>query len=239
MNGWAFAAVACALAVGFVSPSRRDVALSRLSPRPAVRERAPLTRRLNQSRGARPRWARDGRVARRRGTALVDLCDALASELRAGATPRAAIQRAAQDEPLLRDLAVAARSPAGDVPSALRRLGRLPGGSGAGDLAAAWLVCDATGAGLATPAARLAAALRDEAQVRREVAAQLAGPKATAVLLAALPAVGLLMGVALGARPLHLLLGTAAGPALLVPGLLLELVGLLWTLQIARRAVPP
>lgn len=251
MNGWAFASIGCALAVGLVATRPRDVAIRRLetamispgSRRSRVRS-APGSRSLSvhvpgsgASRG-RPSLP-DRHAATRRRAAVADLADALASELRAGASPRAALQRAAQDEPMLAVLAAVARSPASDVPSALREVGALPGGGGAGDLAVAWLVCESTGGGLATPAARLAGALRDDAQVRREVAAQLAGPKATAALLAMLPVFGLVMGAGLGADPLHLLLGTPAGPALLGPGLALELIGVLWTVLIARRAAPP
>ncbi|MGZ4593312.1 MAG: type II secretion system F family protein [Actinomycetes bacterium] len=241
MNGWALASVTCALATGVALQRPRDVALRRLGARPrsagAARTGGPVRRRVAAARARPRRW--DHRLADRRRRAVVELADAVASELRAGATPRAAVLRAAQDDPLLAGVAAAARSPAGDVAGALHELGTLPGAGGATDLAAAWLVCESTGGGLATPAARLAGALRDEAQVRREVAAQLAGPRATAVLLAALPAFGLLMGAALGAHPVGLLLGTEVGRALLVPGLSLELVGILWTRRIARRASLP
>ena len=71
------------------------------------------------------------------------------------------------------------------------------------------------------------------------MAAQLAGPRATAVLLALLPAFGLAMGNALGADPLAVLVGTPLGQGCLVLGLLLEAAGLLWTARITRRAEPP
>lgn len=254
VNGSAFASIVCALAVGLALPRPRDMAIRRLeagrsSPgshrsrarsQPASRSQSVDLPGTAARRPARPRpWPASRRAATRRRSAVAELVDALASELRAGASPRAALHRAARDEPMLAGLAAAARSPAGDVAAALREVGALPGGSGAGDLGAAWLVCESTGGGLATPAARLAGALRDDAQVRREVAAQLAGPKATAALLAMLPAFGLAMGAALGADPLHLLLETPVGPALLGSGLALELLGVLWTVLIARRAAPP
>ena len=71
------------------------------------------------------------------------------------------------------------------------------------------------------------------------MAAQLAGPRATAVLLALLPVFGLAMGNALGADPLAVLVGTPVGRGCLVLGLLLEVAGLLWTARITRRAEPP
>jgi tight adherence protein B len=47
------------------------------------------------------------------------------------------------------------------------------------------------------------------------------------------------MGGALGADPLSVLVGTPAGRACLLVGLLLEAIGLLWTARITRRAEPP
>ena len=69
------------------------------------------------------------------------------------------------------------------------------------DLAAAWRLVEVTGARLAARPARLAEAARTDEAVRREVAAQLAGPRATALLLALLPAAGVLLGTGLGADP--------------------------------------
>jgi tight adherence protein B len=59
------------------------------------------------------------------------------------------------------------------------------------------------------------------------------------VLLALLPAFGWLMGSALGADPLGVLVGTPLGLSCLVVGLLLETAGLLWTARITRGAEPP
>ena len=103
--------------------------------------------------------------------------------------------------------------------SALSDLALLPGGAVARDLATAWLVCETTGGRLAAPVARLAGGWRDEEQVRREVRAQLAGPRATAVLLAGLPLVGLAMGTALGADPVALVRQPSVAVAVLAPGL--------------------
>jgi tight adherence protein B len=179
-----------------------------------------------------------GRRSQHGRESIIELAEALAAELRTGAAPRTAMLRAAEGEPLLHWVAVAARSPAGDVAAALRDLAALPGAAGAADLAAAWSVTETTGGSLATPVGRIAGGLRDDEQVRREVSAQLAGPRATAVLLAVLPLFGLLLGSALGAAPLPLLVASPVGPVLLVPGLLLELAGVLWTLRITRRAGP-
>ena len=124
---------------------------------------------------------------------------------------------ATRDQPRFVAVAAAARSPAGDVVSALHELATLAGGATAADLATAWMVCETTGGQLAAPVARLAGAWRDDEQVRREVTAALAGPRATAVLLAGLPLAGLAMGAALGADPVALLRQPSVALVVLVP----------------------
>ena len=179
------------------------------------------------------------REAARRRAAVIELCSALGAELRSGATARDALIAASRDVAAVEHLAAVAAAPHGDVAQALRATAELDGGAGLRGLAACWQVSEGSGSGLAPAVSRLAATLRDEEQVRREVAAQLAGPRATAVLLALLPVFGLAMGNALGANPLNVLIGTPLGQGCLVLGLLLEAVGLLWTARITRRAEPP
>lgn len=179
------------------------------------------------------------RGAARRRAAVIELCSALGAELRAGATARDALISASRDVPDVQHLAGVAAAPHGDVVQALRATAGRDGGAGLRRLAACWQVSERSGSGLAPSVSRLAARLRDEEQTRREVAAQLAGPRATAVLLALLPAFGLAMGNALGADPLAVLVGTPLGRGCLVLGLLLEAAGLLWTARITRGAEPP
>ena len=167
---------------------------------------------------------------------LIELADALAAELQAGAAPREALWRASRDQPRFAAVAAVARSPAGDVVPVLHELARLSGGAGAADLATAWVVCETTGGRLTGPVARLAGAWRDDEQVRREVTAALAGPRATAVLLAGLPLAGLAMGASLGADPAATFREPAVAMVVVVPGLLLEVAGLVWTAGIMRRA---
>ena len=71
---------------------------------------------------------------------------------------------------------------------------------------------------------------------RRAVEAELAGPRATAGLLAVLPLGGLLLAAGLGADPVHQLLHTPLGAACAVLGVGLDLLGLAWTARLVRRA---
>ena len=103
-------------------------------------------------------------------------------------------------------------------------------------LAAAWRVGAERGGTLATVLDGLAAALRDEETQRQEITTQLAGPRATARLLAALPLLGSVMAAALGSDPAAFLLGTPAGLGCLAAGLTLNLVGFWWTHRLASAA---
>jgi tight adherence protein B len=70
------------------------------------------------------------------------------------------------------------------------------------------------------------------------VRAELAGPRATAGVLTALPALGVGLGQLMGADPIGVLRGGVLGQALLVVGIGLIALGRVWTEQILRRAVP-
>ncbi|WP_380286201.1 type II secretion system F family protein [Kitasatospora purpeofusca] len=184
--------------------------------------------------------------ARLRAAAVVELCAGLAGELRGGAVPEQALHlvttRIAADPVTLRRLGAepVARLAAGrygaDVPAAFRLLAELPGGSGAAAVAACWEVASTGGSGLAAGLDGVAEALRVERAFAEEIAAELAAPRTTIAVLAALPLAGLLLGAALGARPLEVLLHTPAGLACLVAGAALEALGLAWTARIVRAA---
>ncbi|MFE9449067.1 type II secretion system F family protein [Streptomyces sp. NPDC006739] len=192
----------------------------------------PLLRRLRRAR--EDRTAREGRV-----DAVIGLCGALAGEVRAGRQPGEALLRAARDCGGLGDAqaaVVAAARFGGDVPGALTVAARSPGAEGLSGLAACWRVAVDQGAGLAAGLDRLDGALRAERDQRADLRAQLSGARATAVLLAALPVLGLLLGSAMGAHPLHVLLHTGAGLGCLVVGAVFEAVGMWWVTRIVREA---
>ncbi|WP_181140558.1 type II secretion system F family protein [Streptomyces sp. Ru62] len=192
----------------------------------------PLLRRMRLARQAR-------HTRERRADAVIALCGGLAGEVRAGRQPGEALLRAARDSGGLGDAqaaVVAAARFGGDVPGALAVAARQPGAEGLLGLAACWRVAVDQGAGLATGLDRLDGALRAERDQRSDVRAQLSGAGATAVLLAALPALGLLLGSAMGADPLRVLLHSGAGLGCLAAGALFETAGMWWAMRIVRGA---
>jgi tight adherence protein B len=183
--------------------------------------------------------AHERRTRERRQDAVIALCGALAGEVRAGRQPGEALLCAAHDSGGLGDAQAAVLAAArfgGDVPGALAAAAGQPGAEGLRGLAACWRVAVDQGAGLAAGLDRLEGALRAERDQRSDLRAQLAGARATAVMLAGLPVLGLLLGVALGSDPLHVLLHTGAGLGCLLAGGVLESLGVWWVARIVRGA---
>jgi tight adherence protein B len=175
-------------------------------------------------------------VADRRAEQVLAMCEALASELRAGQPPVTALASAVED---WRELApvTAAAALGADVPAALRDLGRLPGAGQVRIVAAAWQVAHRSGAGLSGALAMAAERLRSERATARVVATEMAAAQATARLLAVLPIGVLLLGSGLGGDPFGFLLDTTAGLVCLSCGLALEYAGLSWLARIADQVV--
>lgn len=172
-------------------------------------------------------------------TRVLEALAVLGGDLRAGRVPADALAAAAAVAVGGSGRALAAASAAArlgaDVPAALT-------GSASAvpevlrGLAACWAVCSVAGAGLAAGVDRLTEGLRAAEAQRRAVAAELAGPRATAGLLAVLPLGGIGLAAALGASPLHVLLHTPAGIGCLVLGVAFDTAGLLWTARLVARA---
>jgi tight adherence protein B len=79
--------------------------------------------------------------------------------------------------------------------------------------------------------------LRARAEAEAELRSAVAGPRASAAVLAGLPGLGLLMGSGVGADPWRVLTTTGTGTVLLVAGVCLEAAGLLWSARLVRAAV--
>lgn len=177
--------------------------------------------------------------ARKRGRAyseqVVAGCLSLTSLLRVGHVPAAALQIAGESSAGLAE-AAAVQAVGGQVPVALRRTGATPGGAGLVELAIAWEVSTRTGASLTTTLDALAERLDSARKLRRVVDAELAAPRATSRMLAALPLAGLGLGFAFGGDPVEFLLGTGFGELVLCLGVTLACAGVWWTERIARAA---
>lgn len=172
----------------------------------------------------------------------VEAVAVLASELRAGRGPAEALSVAASmaEGPFASAVAGASRAlQLGADPAQVLRA-RADGSAAAAalrGLAACLQVCAGSGGSLAGATETVAAALRAEQEQRAAVEAELAGPRATALMLAGLPLAGTLLAAGLGARPWHVLLHTVVGGLCLVLGVLLDLAGLWWTERLVTKAL--
>jgi tight adherence protein B len=182
---------------------------------------------------ARPRWVttivtRARMPARRDDPDELLWVETLVVELGGGRDPASALVAASAAAAVCPEAVAVART-GGDVAAALRTSAGTPLARG---VAACWEVAQGSGTGLATSLATLADAARETERVRAELRTGLAEPRATAVVLAALPLLGLLLGTALGADPVQWLLGSAPGRLVLLAGLALEAVGAWWSWRI-------
>ena len=174
------------------------------------------------------RARRDDSTTRRRSEAAATYLGAVSTNLQAGAAMPDALVRAAEQVPSplqqeaarLTQLARSGATLETHVPE-LERLGTL------------WALSVSRG----VPLAKLVAALRDDIdhanRHRDATRAALAGPQTTAVVLALLPIAGVLMGTAMGAKPLAFLTGGGLGGVLLVVGTALVCAGV----AVSRRII--
>lgn len=186
------------------------------------------------------RTRRAQRRAAQRRARTEALLDALAAELGSGAAPVDAVAAVLPDLPPglraeVESVRHALRS-GGDAAAAWRELRAI---TQADALAAAFQVCEDTGASLAAVLTRLAAMAADERRRRDEIEAALAGPRSSAVLLTALPALGVLAGAGVGTSPLPFLLGTSAGHLCFLLGVGLDVLGAAWVAGLAASAARP
>lgn len=176
------------------------------------------------------------RALDRDGAALLAAVSALTEEYAGGATVGAAFGASAP--------AAGRFGPALAAAGVLAGFGAEPAAALATEPALAPLgvgcaLAGRTGASLARVLAGVRADLAADKASRRAVRAAVAGSRTSALLLAGLPVVGLLMGAALGVDPGRVLLRTAVGLAALTAGVLLNLAGLMWTLRLTRSRLEP
>ncbi|MDQ1685615.1 MAG: tight adherence protein [Frankiaceae bacterium] len=228
----AFAALLAAAGIGLW---RGPSATARVAP-----PRAPLLIRVAALAQAR---LTKRRSLRRREREAVALVRALAGELRSGAPEPAAFAAAAGGASgsiaagslaAVLAPAVAAVARGASLPAELQRVAAMPGAGRLLPVAAAWTVASRHGSPMSGLLDRLAAAYDDEDAVRADLAASVAGSRASMLLLAALPLGGLALGGAIGAHPWRWLFGGPPGWAACVLAAALDAAGLAWTRWLLR-----
>jgi tight adherence protein B len=106
-------------------------------------------------------------------------------------------------------------------------------------VAAALEVAVRAGAPIAAVLDRARSDVADRMATARDLAAAVSGARASGAMLAALPALGIAMGLGLGAAPLQVLFGTSVGHGLLAAGTVLTAVGALWMERLISSAARP
>lgn len=165
-------------------------------------------------------------------TAITEGLSAFVAELRSGAHPAQAAISAAED----------ARPPAKQVlqtiASTAARAGNVETAVADNDtrqLARAWRLSSEHGVPLADVLEAVRQDLRQRTRFAHQFHARMAGPRASAAVLAALPVLGVLLGEVTGSGPLDVLASTAIGQVLLLIGAALICAGLRWSAHLTRQ----
>lgn len=166
---------------------------------------------------------------------IADACRALAAEVRVGKIPADALASAATDHPILAEADRVHRL-GGDVVRTWRSHAHRPGHGGLLDLARGWALCQATGAPLAAALDQIADNLVSDQAIRMMVAGELAAPRASGKIMAALPLLGIGLGYLIGGDPIAFLWHEPIGWGCLLVGSGLAATGILWIDGLAARA---
>jgi tight adherence protein B len=186
----------------------------------------------------RHRSARRLRAARR--AAIVEFTFALAAELRSGQPPAAAVAAAATGagplEHLLTASSTAVRNGA-HLDEELSIIAATGGCERLTAVSAAWRATHPIGAGVADVLDRVAESFESDDAAADDLDSALAGPRATMMMLATLPVIGIALGESIGAHPLRLLIHRPLGWCLVCAAMLLDAAGVLWTKRMVRSAL--
>lgn len=206
-----------------------------LAARPPLRPSPALSTIVATLTRVQRRWAPRRRRTQRRA-AMREVLAEVVADVRAGQPPGRALQRALEShDASLAPRTLAAARWGGDIADAMSADARASAQPVLASAGACWSVAAAQGAGLADALDRLVTQDRRAEEVRRQLEAHMAAPRATARMLALLPVLGLALGLAIGGDPLAWLLGTALGRACLGAGVLLIVAGLVWASRIVAR----
>lgn len=189
---------------------------------------------------SRLRRSRRGRTRRREGEAIAVALDVVFGELKVGAHPIAAFAAAGSEAggAVGRSLrAIATRAQFGaDVSEGIRATAAQSAVPAYWErLVVFWKLAAEHGLAMSV---LMRAAHRDIVERQRfadRMHAALSGARATAMILASLPALGVLLGQLVGADPIGFLLGGGSGGVLLTVGFALICIGIMWADRIVDR----
>lgn len=104
-------------------------------------------------------------------------------------------------------------------------------------IAVAWQTSDRFGLPMVDLLRSLRSDVLSRRQFRDRTRAGLAGPRATATVLAGLPVLGIVLGQAIGAHPITVLMSPGLGGVLFVVGTALAAAGLVWSQRITDKVL--
>ncbi len=193
------------------------------------------------------RWRERSRAQARIAamSAMADALGGIVAELRAGVSPATAVDSAAADLDVrhaaaasqLRAVGAAARLGC-DVTAQLCTPDRTdPVVLAVRRVARGWALAHRHGLPLADVLDAVRRDVESSARFAARLRAMMAGPRASGAVLAVLPALGIALGEAMGARPLAVLTTSGGGQVLLVCGAALVLAGTAWCGRLTRQEV--
>lgn len=218
------AAVVLAVGAAVVLPGATSLSAGAIAATMAIRaRRAALRRRVSGE-----------------AEVLIGALDVLVGELRIGAHPVAAVEAAARESvgsvaAVLAAVAARARLGADTVAGLMTTTPGSLLGAEWNRLAVAWQLAAEHGIPIGAVMRAAQTDIVERQRFRQKVWSALAGARASAGILAALPVVGLALGQAVGADPVPFLIGGGVGGWCLLIGVLLLAAGLLWTDRIVDR----
>lgn len=104
------------------------------------------------------------------------------------------------------------------------------------ELISCWYIAEKTGAPIAQAIERLARFYESEIDLDQSRSSAMAAPQTTGMILSWLPALGIALGMLMGAKPLVILTQSSGGLLISLIGLWLALAGRLWTSRLIAQA---
>ena len=98
-----------------------------------------------------------------------------------------------------------------------------------------WQTCETNGASLSPVLTKFNEQLQVEKELRQELESSLSGAKLSAIVLAFLPIIGVLLANFLGANSFNWIINSNVGKICLILGILLEILGVFWVKKIINN----